>query len=295
LLKGILFAALTAFAWTGVAGCYRRAARNGVDLLVLGAVGPFLAAVWSLPFVRWNVLADGEDGIWPTVLLMAVAGPLNQLAMVLVGTAMKRGHSALSWAVSQMALVVPFLFAVVFWREERAPVQWFGLAALVAAVWIMSARQQQAQPSVSGRCRPWWTAAIASFLVMGLASVLLLVPSHAEGFSDPAGLRVPVSLGMRGLTFALLSLVLSRRITRECVKTAFVLSLFMTVGHRLFFAGADILAKEGLSGIVHPIAVGGCVLLFSIYCHLFLKERLSRKEWLGVAVGAAGMLLLALW
>jgi len=293
-VAGILLAGVTAFAWTGVGVCYHHAARNSVDLVAFGAVGPLLAGVWSLPFVKWDVVVGGAvTRLGDMALLMVVAGPLNQFAMVLLGKAMRRGHSAMSWGIVQAALVIPFLFAVVCWHESRSPAQWLGLAGILAALVPLSSRHRQAPERSSGAGLSWALATASSLFVMGAVHVLLLTPSHWEGFSEDGGLRVPIALGARGIVFLAISLVCRRRITRECLKLAVMLSVFMTVGHSAMFAAADRLTQAGLSGILHPIAIGGCMLLFAVYCHLVLKERLSPTGWVGVVLGAVGIALLS--
>ena len=68
----------------------------------------------------------------------------------------------------------------------------------------------------------------------------------------------------------------------------------------LFFAIAlqypsmDTLAKHGAGSLSYPLLVGSCVVGFSLYSKLFLKEKMTPLQWGALASCLAGIILICL-
>jgi hypothetical protein len=54
----------------------------------------------------------------------------------------------------------------------------------------------------------------------------------------------------------------------------------------------DLLRPAGGVGLVYPFAVGTCILVFSLYSLLILREKIGRAGIFGLILGGAGMVLL---
>ena len=125
----MIWTLLTALLWTGVALCYSLAAKRNLAMLpfvaVLATVGALLSAVCV---VDWRAPVTLTAAI-PLVAVIAVSGASGQVGMLCGGLAMRADpeRSAVTWTVQQMAMVIPFLWAVLFWKEEFV---WWRMASL---------------------------------------------------------------------------------------------------------------------------------------------------------------------
>ena len=65
--------------------------------------------------------------------------------------------------------------------------------------------------------------------------------------------------------------------------TALVLMILNTSASLFFFfRGLDLLAKSGCGGLGYPIAIGVCVVGFSLYSLLILREKFARLSLAGL-------------
>lgn len=129
----------------------------------------------------------------------------------------------------------------------------------------------------------------------GISLSLTTLPSHWENFHNAAGLRIPVFFTASALSAYTLALIKGTlRLTRKTVALGFGYAFIVFLGQICLYRTLDGFAEFGKIGMVYPVATGICVVIFSIYSVLFLKERLNSASLAGLLGIAGGIFLLAL-
>ena len=62
----------------------------------------------------------------------------------------------------------------------------------------------------------------------------------------------------------------------------------------LFYRGLDLLAKAGCGGLGYPVGIGVCVIGFSLYSLLILKEKVARLSLAGLIAVCLGIIVISL-
>jgi len=267
-------------------------------LLPLGFAVSFLGLIGSCLLVDWpGVFARPFERLPELAGVMAVAGVFNQGGVLLLAYGMTLGHSSVTWVLGQSAIVVPFVFSTVYWREEVGWVHWAGLASVLLSFLLVAGSRRGAkrgENGADGAASRWLLVTACSFVCFGSGQICRLVPSHWGSLGSAGPLRVTIALAASATLFLVLLCVRRQRPERRAFLHALPVAFCMLAGQHTFYKAADALAAHGLAAIAFPLGIGGSMVGFTIYTRLVLKEPFRRTTWAGVAAGTAGIVLLAL-
>lgn len=215
---------------------------------------------------------------------------LGQFLFIMV---MRKGHQAISWAIGQSAMVLPFVFSNIFWGERAGFPAWLGLALIVNSVILMSfdktAQAKVVRPAAEKN--NWFLLSIANMLIGGTVQCLWLIPSHC--WADPMRLRAPLSMSVCALIHASVAVKLKATPSPRVWIAAAVWAILAGIFYMLLFPSIDHMASINMSSIVFPVSIGTCVLVFSLYSALIMKEDFKPLTILGLLMTFIGILLLA--
>jgi drug/metabolite transporter (DMT)-like permease len=272
---------------------FSQAGRQGMRLPAFGLVMGLssTAVIWC--FCDWPVLLAGDIPRWRGfVPILAIGGSLSWCGLLLMMVAMRRGHQAGSWMVTQSAMVVPLLAGILIWGDRPRSVNLAGGALLLGSIVLFGV--QPAARARAAPAKPWFFIALLGFLAMGVSQTLLTVPSHWPGWSDPGRLRVPV-MSTAATIFLATACVVQRCWPRRHEWIFGVISNFVGLGNAvLLFAGMDRLAERNLVALAFPLSIGTGMVGFAIYSRVWLREPLGAFGGTAVAVGLVGLCLLAI-
>ena len=184
-------AAVTALLWAGVGAGYQRAGAAQVYGVSLGFAVAACALILSLPAAARVPLRQVGPREWLLLLgTVGVSGILRQATMLMMARAMQRGRPSVTWAVVQSAMVCPFLFGVLAWREKPSLWQWLGLAFLLLGL-VFAARSRPPPSDGRGEKGPGWVTLTAlGFLMVGAAQVReIRTGEHCRGVQSPGTVR----------------------------------------------------------------------------------------------------------
>lgn len=296
MVHGILLALLSGLLFGGVGAVLRRVSRTGGSLAayyaLFGAAYLALALVFQ---VKWRLVAGTVD-LPRLAIVIGIAGAVSGFGMLLMTRSMGLGHGGISWAISQSALVVPFLAGVIGWGDRAGPAGWTGLALVLAMIVALGVRQGGgAADDDAKRRRGAWIAAVgAAFVTLGVSQALSAVPSRWTGWTDAAGLRVALSAaGFLAVQLVLFAFAKERRPGRLVPLLALLHGVLGFTGQAAFFASLDRLAPLGLAAAAFPVSIGTTILSFNLYSALVLRERFGWPDLAALAAGSAGIALLA--
>ena len=137
--------------------------------------------------------------------------------------------------------------------------------------------------------------AYAVFLLVGISLSLTTLPSHWKSFHDAAGLRLPVIFTVSMLYFLTQTIAKGKKcLTRRTVVLGLTYSVVVFLGQLGLYRSLDGFAQFGRVGMVYPVAIGICVVLFSIYSVVFLKDEFKGRMLASMLGITGGIFLLAL-
>ena len=300
MVQGILLGLASGLLFGSVGAILRRVSRTGGSLVtyyaLFGACFLALALVFQ---VRWHAVA-GVDRLPRLALLIGISGAVSGAGMLLMTRSLALGHGGISWAISQSALVVPFLAGVLLWGDRASVGGWAGLVLVLAMIAVLGRRPGAGDagrpvPSTAPQHGAWIASVAGAFAALGVSQALSSIPSRWEGWTDAAGLRVALSAaGFLAVLLALLPFTKDRRPGRLVPLLALAHGAVGFLGQAALFASLDRLALHGLAAAAFPVSIGTTIVSFSLYSALVLRERFSALDIASLAAGSAGIALLAL-
>jgi uncharacterized membrane protein len=291
---GLILILLTGLAWGGVGVVLGASSRRKIDGVVFVAVATAIGAGISwICLVNWAVVLDGDVDGRPSLLpILVTAGVAGSLGMLSLQRAM--GGGAAAWTVGQSAMVIPFAVGVVCFGEPFRLRGGVGVVIIVLSMIAFSIDKTVPESGSTSKRHAWLRHALTAFLLLGLQQVLSSVPSSWDGWSDAAGIRVPVILTAGAIPLVIGVAVRGLKVERTVWRLAAAYGLIVVVGQYLLFRALDQLSLEGRISLAFPLAIGTCILLVTFWDIVVWKNRPARMTLVGLLLGVAGVVMLAM-
>lgn len=291
--EGLALNILVGFLWACVGMVMTGVASSGGSIFAFYGLGcTLVAAIGWVALVDWSVMQDGVPRMAELFFWIGLGGAVNALGQTLMISTMRRGHKAITWGIGQSAMLIPFLASVVIWRESPGTFGWSGMGLLLAALVVMArGRRRDAGEAIDPR---WLLMALSTLVLLGSAQALFSVPSHWAGWTDAARLRTPVSLSAAATVHILVMIGTRQTLERRTMKLSVLWTALALAAYVILFRCLDLMSAVGLSGVVFPIGIGTCVVVFACYSRFRLKEEFGLSDIAGIALALAGMTLIAL-
>ena len=301
MLLGLILLIVTGASWVVIGAVVGSAGRAGISVGLLQALSSMVSIL-----VGVGVLGCVPPrGCSATAVLLVggsvfVSGFINYFVLVLMGKAMKTGPNGVVWAVVQSALIFPFLVGVLFFGTALTGLRGFGIAAILIALFFFALSKDNTMRGDSGS---WRKAMIASFLLAGLNQNFSVLPSYfPEAVQVGSVIRsVASSLGtfaafvmMEGRLFRDPAFLKQFRMAKVWKYVGIQSFMGIVTGYFLMYRGFDALAEVKLGAIGYPVLVSACLVSFTLYSRLLLKERLSSRQWFGLAAGMIGIICISI-
>ena len=303
MLVAVLLLFLSGLCWTCYGYCVSRCTKGGGDYDIVQGWCGLAVALGGLCGVLFECASKGRLALPPD----ASAGTLAALALLgggigscicnsFASKAMKDGPNGLVWAMTQAALLAPFLMGVLLFHEVPSPVRYIGLALVVAAVFLMGTTKHGGSSGGTGSA---WVGCTLLALFFGMASqCCCVVPSyHPEWNATVAFRAMAANFGIFiGYLGALaLKPVLRRWPTAfECRILVLQAVVSFISNFFLFYKGLDRLTALGAGGLAYPITISVCILGMEAYALVALREKTPPQAFCGIAALLAGILCLSL-
>jgi len=288
MLLGFTLAVLTGLTWTAIGVVISRCAKNSFDVISYSLAQTLLTA-----FLAFLVYADLENVNVGHLEILGIvvcsAGLVNAVAQKVVKVAMSRGNHGPVWAISQSALIIPFLAGIFLWDSHGTLGQWLGTGLILCGIIIPVVKK-------FGDIRQWLLPTIIAFFMFGIVQTLYLAPSQIRGFCDTTGLR-PTFAALGGFFgWVMVRQYRHQKLSynKHTIYLAVLMSFLSLISLKIFFIGLDKLSLVGLGNIGIPLIVGSNIVGFSLYSLLILRERLNLIEVVGQAAVMIGIISLAL-
>ena len=285
----LLLGLVTAFCW-GTSDYLSRAQSKRVghyNTVVYMHVTTFLVLLALLP-----ILDPAPSLGANAAVVLVVSGALNFLAFIFLYRAFHTGVVSVVGPIAYTFPAVTAVFSVAFLGVVLPPARAVSIALIVAGVVLLSARLSELRPLVGGKGPPGLAAgagsAIASSVIFGLVYVGVGYATPSAGFVLPA--VVLRGVGSLAGVLAAPAMRVSIRPTRASFSRV-ILAMgaleaagFLAFNYGLFLGVGSLPAVAAISGMGGAVAAG--------YAMIFLRERLERNQFLGVALSVVGVFAL---
>ena len=228
-------------------------------------------------------------------IFMLPAVIVEMVGFLLLKYAMTRGSQGLAWSIAQSAMIFPFLGAIAFLNNHAGVLKYTGAMVFLAGLALVGVSKQRKKndEAETGGGKGYLLFAFGAFLLIGLGQFLRIIPGNI-GFSEAVlSWRLPVSAPCGMIFWTCYSLATHSFVPGKVWKIALFYGIIVALGQICFFYAVDAADPLGITSIVYPVAVGTSILLFSIYCAVFRKEKFSLRGWFGVVLITSGIALLS--
>ena len=250
-------------------------------------------------------LSVSRDAAIQAFLFYFVVGLMSYPLRLSMAKGMECGPNSLVWAILQSGMVIPFIYGICFHDVKAGSLRLVGMVLLLLALPLMSVNIKEREKKVNGKS--WVFFAIVAFLLCGIQQTLLNEPSYSEE------IRTGIPVIHRCLIIYIGNLVIAsvmlfspnqaaiRKNLHTYLKNrylwvySFVLQTFtMASGLLLSFNAMDRMAKLGMGAISYPIMVISCILGFTLYSLIWLRERLTWEAIAGICLCVTGIVFLCI-
>ena len=289
---------LVGICWTIYGYVMGKAPKENIRISCLMILSAFLAGLVSLVIGMVQGFPQTDNRF----LLLALGsqfacGIINYVQLDLMSRAMQKGPNGLVWGIMQSGLIGTFLMGVIFFGEKPAPVRVIGLFLILGGVLAMGLAKDDRSASTG---KSWVLFSLGALALSMVTQCCNALPSYFQEMSKNDAASRTLGLYFGGVIgFALTTLpgMIRKRDFggRGEWGSAIVLVMTNTAASLFFFfRGLDHLARIGCAGLGYPIAIGACVIGFSLYSLLILKEKFPRISLLGLGVVCIGIIVISL-
>lgn len=267
-----------------------RYVKSQSDTVLCSGIIVSMVAVLSCLFTIQSFTWDGM-----TVLLGSVFGLFFALCEFSYMMALATGPMSYTSLFLSCALVIPAAAGVVFWQETLAGGQIAGILLLVVS-FALGLTTEAGGGKVSAR---WLVFGVLTFLSNGMVSVMQKAQQVMVGEERNGEFMVVSFTVATVLLWSLYFLrkgrgrggaALEKGTLKKLLPFAAVAAAASAGGNQLaLYAAAQIDA-----GVMFPVMNGGILILCSLTAVVFFKERLTKRQWVGIALGVASVLLISL-
>ena len=285
----ILLMLLTGLVWTAVGVLFGAAPAEKDRLYSFFAIGNLFFFVFALATQPPSAAPVPE--VLRLSTLIVPSALMEVIAFLFLKRAMERGSQGVAWCVAQSAMVIPFICLVAFMRNPASAAQWAGLASVLVGLALLGREKPRGGADAEGAT--YILLSLAAFALLGFGQFLRLIPGYAGFPPETMSWRLPLHSLAAALYWVVVCSAKRLWSIRTVWRSAVPYGIVVALGETCFYFAADAADRLLLTSIVMPVSIGTCILLFTLHCRIFRKERLSPGGWIAVGLDIVGIALLS--
>ena len=224
----------------------------------------------------------------PLVLLAIGGGVGGGIAYFFFLSALKIGPYALSISIYTMAFLIPVAFSIIVWDRPLTLSVGAGIALIAVGIILISASGASGKGQAKGVWLKW-------LILLGAAFILTAIPQIAQAAAARLGainlwFFLFLTFLSGGVAFGIFFLVKGIKPAKGAVLFG-ALAAAGSVAGNLFTLKALARLPEP---VVFPISLSGPIIGAVLLSILFFKEKTKPLGYLGILIGLAGIIILAL-
>ncbi len=248
------------------------------------------AVVAVIVLLIWN----GEFHIsWFTLCLGVLFGVTTAVQRIFSAKAMQIGPWSYTSVLASLSTIIPTMSGAVIWGEKLSAVQGAGIVLMLCCI-LMSSNIQKDDSKKSLR---WMIYCAILFFSTGLIGVLQKFHQNTQ-YKEELGEFLIVALIFAAAASCILTVQSRYQVPQSRERSS--LSHLIPLGLMLFTgAGTAINNRLNLflsgildSSVMFPIVNGGGLMLTTLAATIIFRERLGKKQWIGLGIGVISVILL---
>ena len=252
-------------------------------------------------------MSGGIGSVSKTTLIFALVYGIDcAVHTVAIALALQTGPLSYSSVIVSLSTVIPAFSGWVFWNEKMTVLRLVGILLMIAC-FVLSAKKEEKGKKAQKR---WYIHAAVSFLTTGLCGVIQKMYGNTSVSGETAGFVVTAfafSTLVSFIMFVVLKFkerkvtcdghdrnetIKKRKTTNRIILPAVLVATGICVGLNnqinLYLAGIMD------SAMFFPTVNGGNLLLVTLFSVTIFGERPSLRQWIGLALGCASVVMLCL-
>ena len=231
-----------------------------------------------------------------SIVLSIFFGVSVAITQIMQSKAMGNGPASLVSLVYSCGFLVPIFYGLIFWNEGVSIYQWLGILLLVVALCLIVCKGEK-----SGKLFAWLPFAALAMLGSGANAIFQKTHQYSD-FADELQFFLVYSLFFSSLFTGIVALVIRKREENEpdlskkqrIIKKLIVpLCLGVCVG-LLNFLNLSLSGRLP-SVILFPIYNIGSMLLSSLISALIYKDKPTKRQGIGFAIGIVAILIVGIF
>ncbi len=265
------------------------------ETAILNFKALFVAFAISLIFVADEFYKLFEISTF-SIVLSVFFGISVALTQIMQSKAMGNGPASLVSLVYACGFLVPIFYGLVFWNEGVSIYQWLGIVLLVVALCLIVFKREK-----GGKLLAWLPFATLAMLGSG-ANAIFQKTHQYSAFADELQFFLVYSLFFSSLFTGIASLLIRKSEENESTlakkqrvikKVVVPLCLGVCVG-LLNFLNLSLSGKLP-SIILFPVYNVGSMLLSSLISALIYKDKPTKRQGIGFAIGIVAILIVGIF
>ncbi|MBR7118853.1 MAG: hypothetical protein IKC77_01480 [Lentisphaeria bacterium] len=304
---GIISLVFLGLSWCLVGAIAGNAPKKNIRMEHLLLSGGLIAALIIFIFMLISGVSYTSNtpkiALYLTLAAFFASGVCCYFQHVLTSRAMQNGPNGVIWALTQSAMIFPFIAGIVFYGVKFTILRLAGIILVLAALVIFGGTKEHGSSSGKGK---WKLDAFTVLIVISFSQVVTSLPFYykeTEGVSAPLCICC-MMLGYAAAAAALMAPKMDKAALLEfknavCRRDFWVYCILLlptaaVIAVILEIPGMRAMADNGLGGMSFPLMVGSCICGFSLYSAVVLKERFKAAELVALAFCIGGLCMLCI-
>ncbi len=235
------------------------------------------------------VLTGAPWFLSPPVVLLALGGGVGgAVAYFFFLSALRMGPYALTISIYTMAFLIPVAFSIVVWSRPLGTSKAAGIGLIVAGIALISTSAAAGAGGKKGAWLKWMLLLGAAFLLTGIPQVSQAAAARLGAINLWAFLFLTFSAGAVALWLFLL--VKGAKPGRGVHLYGILAAVGSVAGNFFTLKSLGKLPEP----VVFPVSLAGPVIGAVLLSLLFFREKIKPLGYLGILIGLAGIVVLAL-
>lgn len=200
--------------------------------------------------------------------------------------AIREGFMSLTSLATSYSLIIPTLYGLLFLKEKAGALLVIGLVFLFLSLFLVNGKKGAS----SGLTVKWLIFALLAFLGNGLCSTVQTAQQRAFSGEYKSEFMI-IALLILAVFFGIIAAVKEKEVLRLCINKSWITLLNGTAnGFTNLFV--MVLSRRMPASIMFPVISGGGLILTSLISIFIYKEKLSKRQYIGLILGTVSVVLM---
>lgn len=243
-------------------------------------------------FVGWGVLfataPTFDAGVLVYSLLFATCYAACQFGTI---HALKHGPATLTALFNSLSLILTAIWGLIFWGADLTVFVALGLALVISSITLCVYSKGKEEKSIS----PRWLFYVTLAFVGNAGCSIVQRTQQMQYEGQHGNMLMLFATGLCAVLYLILFARSDKSDTRVMLKRSWWVPVCAGVCNLILNLMAILMASTDLSpSLIYPVIGVGGLSIVTVFSLLVFKEKMTVRQWLGVAVGAVAVVLLSI-